>query len=148
MVDLSFQEKSAWGSLLAIAVSSGLFYPLAVPHIANGGAFIDILPRLIFVIGVIIVIEIVYHSIIAARSGVESSDERDKEFNLKADRLSGYVLAIGIVLITGHILIRSAIAGAPPVPSSLLVSIYLMLALTVSEASKLVTQIWYYRVNV
>jgi len=107
----------------------------------------DILPRLIFVIGVIIVIEIVYHSIIAARSGVESSDERDKEFNLKADRLSGYVLAIGIVLITGHILIRSAIAGAPPVPSSLLVSVYLMLALTVSEASKLVTQIWYYRVN-
>jgi hypothetical protein len=118
-----------------------------VPHIANGGAFIDILPRLIFVIGVIIVIEIVYHSIIAARSGVESSDERDKEFNLKADRLSGYVLAIGIVLITGHILIRSAIAGAPPLPSSLLVSVYLMLALTVSEASKLVTQIWYYRVN-
>lgn len=106
------------------------------------------MPRLIFVIGVIIVIEIVYHSIIAARSGVESSDERDKEFNLKADRLSGYVLAIGIVLITGHILIRSAIAGAPPVPSSLLVSVYLMLALTVSEASKLVTQIWYYRVNV
>ena len=93
-MDLSFQEKSAWGSLLAIAVSSGLFYPLAVPHIANGGAFIDIMPRLIFVIGVIIVIEIVYHSIIAARSGVESSDERDKEFNLKADRLSGYVLAI------------------------------------------------------
>ncbi len=144
---VSFQEKSVWGSLLAIVVSSWLFYPHALPHIANGGTFLDILPRLIFVVVVIIVIEIVYHSIIAARSGAESSDERDKEFNLKAERLSGYVLAIGIVLITAHIIIRSTVAGAPSAPSSLLVSVYLMLALTVSELSKLVTQIWYYRVE-
>jgi len=147
VVDSSFQEKSAWGSLLAIVVSSWLFFPLAVTHVANGGTFLDIMPRLIFAVGVIIVIEIVYHSIIAARSREESSDERDAEFNLKADRLSGYVLAIGIVWIVGHIVVRSFHAGTPPVPPSLLVAVYLMLALTVSEASKLVTQIWYYRVG-
>ena len=85
---------------------------------------------------------------ITSPSIIEQKRVRVEEyFNLKANSLSGYVLAIGIVLITGHILIRSVVAGAPSVPSSLLVSVYLMLALTVSEASKLVTQIWYYRVN-
>jgi len=29
-MDLLFQEKSAWGSLLAVAIASWLFFPMAV----------------------------------------------------------------------------------------------------------------------
>jgi len=144
-MDVSFQEKSAWGSLLAIAIASWLFFPTAVAHIAAGGQFIDLAYRIVFVIGVIIVIEIVYHAVIAGRSGDSATDERDAQFTLKADRIAGYVLAFGVVWIVGLIMIRSSLTGAPAVPSTIMVSIYLLLALTASEASKLLSQIWFYR---
>jgi len=144
-MDLSFEEKSAWGSLLAIAIASWLFFPMAVTHIAAGGELIDLTPRIVFVIGVIIVIEIVYHAVIAGKSRNNDTDERDARFNLKADRIAGYVLAFGVVWIVGTIMIRSSLTGAPAVPSSIMVSIYLLLALTASEASKLLSQIWFYR---
>ena len=146
-MDLSFEEKSAWGSLLAIAIASWLFFPMAVAHIAAGGELIDLTPRIVFVIGVIIVIEIVYHAVIAGKSRDNGIDERDAQFNLKADRIAGYVLGFGVVWIVGLIMLRSSLTGAPAVPSSIMVSIYLLLALTASEASKLLSQIWFYRVE-
>jgi hypothetical protein len=144
-MDLSFEEKSAWGSLLAISVASWLFFPMAVAHIAAGGELIDLTFRIVFVIGVIIAIEIVYHAVIAGKSRNSDADERDAQFNLKADRIAGYVLGFGVVWIVGLIMIRSSLTGAPAVPSSVMVSIYLLMAITASEASKLLSQIWFYR---
>ena len=149
-MDLSFEEKSAWGSLLAIAIASWLFFPVAVAHIAAGGELIDLASRIAFVIGVMIVIEIVYHAVIAGKARNNDTDERDAQFNLKADRTAGYVLAFGVIWIVGMIMIRSSLSssiGAPAVPSSIMVSIYLLLALAASEASKLLSQIWFYRVE-
>lgn len=144
-MDLSFEEKSAWGSLLAIAIASWLFFPMAIAHTAAGGELVDLASRIVFVIGVIIVIEIVYHAVIAGKSRNNDTDERDAQFNLKADRIAGYVLAFGVIWIAGMIMIRGSLTGAPAVPSSIMVSIYLLLALTASEASKLLSQIWFYR---
>ena len=144
-MDLSFEEKSAWGSLLAIVIASWLFFPMAVAHVAAGGELIDLTSRVVFVIGVIIVIEIVYHAVTAAKSRNNDTDERDAQISLKAERVAGYVLAFGVVWIAGLIMIRSSVPGAPAVPSSIMVSIYLLLALTVSEATKLLSQIWFYR---
>lgn len=144
-MDLSFEEKSAWGSLLAILVAAWLFFPMAMAHIAAGGEPVDLTFRITFVIGVIIAIEIVYHAVTSATAGERGTDERDAMISLKADRVAGYVLGFGVVWIAGLIMIRSSIPGAPPVPSSVMVSIYLLLAITASEASKLVSQIWIYR---
>ena len=144
-MDLSFEEKSAWGSLLAIAIASCVFFPVAVVHIDAGGELIDLTYRIVFVIGVIIAIEIVYHVIIAAKSRNQGADERDTQINLKADRVAGYVLAFGVIWIVGLIMTRASMPGAPTQPSIVMVSIYLLLALTVSEASKLSAQIWFYR---
>jgi hypothetical protein len=144
-MDMSFKEKSAWGSLLALAVASGLFFPMAISHVAAGGEPVDLIFRVFFVIGVIIVIEIVYHAVASVSAKNRETDERDVMINMKADRISGYVLGFGVVWIAGAAFIQSAVPWAPAAPSSTMMSIYLFLALTVSEASKCLLQIWFYR---
>lgn len=144
-MDMSFEEKSAWGSLLALAVASWLFFPMAISHITAGGEPVDLVFRAFFVIGVIIVIEIVYHAVAAMSARNHESDERDAMINLKAERVSGYVLGFGVVWIAGAAFLQNTVSGAPAAPSSTMMSIYLFLALTVSEASKRLLQIWFYR---
>lgn len=144
-MDMSFEEKSAWGSLLALAVASWLFFPMAISHIAAGGEPVVLIFRAFFVIGVIIVIEIVYHAVAAMSARNKESDERDAMINMKADRISGYVLGFGVVWIAGAAFIQDAVPWAPAAPSSTMMSIYLFLALAVSEASKCLLQIWFYR---
>jgi hypothetical protein len=142
---MSFEEKSAWGSLLALAVASWMFFPMAIRHIAAGGEPVDLIFRAFFVIGVIIVIEIVYHSVAAVLAKDRETDERDAMISMKADRISGYVLAIGVFWIAGVAFIGTSVSWAPVPPSNVMMSIYLFLALTVSEASKCMLQIWFYR---
>lgn len=144
-MDLSFEEKSAWGSLLAIGVASWLFFPDAIQHLSAGGDFSELMRKVVFVIGVIIVIEIVYHSIAASSSNEHDADERDRHISLRADRNAGCVLAVGVVIIVAQITLSSLTPRAPQLGSIDLVAVYLLLALTASEASKLLWQIWYYR---
>jgi len=147
-VDLSFEEKSAWGSLLAIGVASWLFFPVAIVHIAAGGNPAELAGRAIFVVAVIVIIEVIYHSVTALSSRDHSSDERDKHIGLKADSKSGYILAVAICYIVGHIVLRSVVPGASPAPSGLLIAVYLLMALTATEAFKLLWKIWYYRAGI
>ncbi|HNP64903.1 MAG TPA: hypothetical protein PKH39_13285 [Woeseiaceae bacterium] len=146
-MDWSFEEKSAWGSLLAVVISSWLFFPVALTHLAAGGELRELAGRAILVVFVIVVVEIVYHSIFAIASRNTGSDERDVLISMKADKWSGYVLAFGVCWIIGLIVVRDVLPGSPP-PSSVLIAIYLLLALTVSEASKILLQIWYYRTGI
>ncbi len=147
-MDWSFEEKSAWGSLLAVAISSWLFFPVALTHLAAGGELRELAGRAIFVVAVIVVVEIVYHSMIAVASRNTGSDERDALIGMKADKWSGYVLAVGVCWIIGLIVLRDVLPWSAPPPSSVLIAIYLLLALTVSEASKILLQIWYYRTGI
>ena len=142
---MSFEEKSAWGSLLALAVASWLFFPMAIRHIAAGGEPVDLIFRALFVIGVIIAVEVVYHSVTGVSAKNRETDERDLMISLKADRVAGYVLGFGVVWIAVGAFIENLVRWAPAAPSSTMMSIYLFLALTVSEASKCLLQIWFYR---
>ena len=144
-MDMSFEEKSAWGSLLALAVASWLFFPMAIRHTAAGGEPVDLIFRALFVIGVIIAIEVVYHSVTAVSAKDRETDERDLMIGLKAEVVSGYVLGFGVVWIAVVAFIEDLVPWAPAAPSSTMMSIYLFLALTVSEASKCLLQIWFYR---
>ena len=145
-MDLSFQEKSAWGLLIGIGVVSYFYFPAAfdvadrVPH---GAPLIAL-----SVIGVIalIVIEAVYHAIIAVTSGDESMDERDVMFSLKSERIAGYALGVGLFWLVGHIIATHSMQGREPV-GALTIAVWVIFAITVSEVTKLVAQIWYYRAN-
>lgn len=142
-MDLSFQEKSAWGLLLGIVIVSFFYFPAAFEIVAetpHGGALIGI-----SIAGIIalIVIEGIYHALIATSSG-EETDERDRLIGLRAERNSGYVLGICLFWLVGHIIVNSTVLPSA-VPNALEIAVYILLAITVSEVSKLLWQIWYYR---
>ena len=147
-MDMPFEEKSAWGSLLGIGIASWLFFPTAIAHIEAGGEPVDLIFRALFVVGVIIAVEIVYHIVTTVTSKDRETDERDAMISLKADRYAGYVLAVGVSWVIGHIILRSTVPYVPVEQSGILLAIYLSLAMTASEATKFIAQIWFYRVGV
>lgn len=150
-MEMSFREKSAWGLLFGIVLVSVFYFPVAFRIVA---AAPDGAPRAAPLIAVsvagvlaLVVIEIVYHAFVTALSRDTGSDERDALIDLKAERNGGFALGFGLFWLVGHILIQSvvqpyAVAGAMEI------AIYILLALTVSEIVKLVSQLWYYRVGV
>jgi hypothetical protein len=145
-MDLTFQEKSAWGLLVGIGIVSYFYFPAAfdiadsVPH---GASLIGI-----SIIGVIalVIIEAVYHAIIAVSSRDQSKDERDRIFDLKSERNASLVLGIGLFWLVGHIIATHSIEDKVPV-SGLSIAVWILFALTVSEVAKLISQIWYYRAD-
>lgn len=145
-MDLSFQEKSAWGLLVGIGIVSYFYFPAAfdIADSAPNGA-----PLVAISIGGIIalvVIEAIYHAVIAVSSGDTEMDERDVLFDLKSERNAGLVLGIGLFWLVGHIVATHSMDDKVPV-AGLSIAVWVLFALTVSEAAKLVSQIWYYRAN-
>ena len=145
-MDLTFQEKSAWGLLIGIGVVSYFYFPAAfdiadsVPH---GAPLIAI-----SVVGVIalVIIEAIYHALIAVRSDGGKTDERDVMISLKSERIAGYALGVGLFWLVGHIIASHSIEGREPV-GALTIAVWVIFAITVSEVTKLVAQISYYRAN-
>ena len=144
-MDLTFQEKSAWGLLIGIGLVSFFYFPAAfeiagtVPH---GAPLIAI-----SVVGVValVIIEAIYHAVIAASSGSDGSmDERDVLISMRAERNSGYVLAVGLFWLVGHIIATHSMEGREPI-GALTIAVWVIAAITVSEIAKLLFQIWYYR---
>jgi len=146
-MDLSFSEKSVWGSLLGIAIASYLFFPDAINHINEGGQPIGLFGNVIFIVGVLIAVEVVYHTLVGASSDSTGSDERDALISLKADRNAGYALGFGAFWIVGLVMFADLRADTNALETSM-VAIYLLLALTASEVVKLTSQLWYYRTGV
>ncbi len=143
-MDLSFQEKSAWGLLIGLVGVSLVYFPAALAvaeRVPHGAPLIAI-----SAVGVVALVafEIVYHALIAATGRVDNGDERDLFIELKAERNASYVLGAGLFWLVGSIVAQSVIA-ATPVPKPLEIAVYILLAITVAEISKLVWQIWYYR---
>lgn len=148
-MDLSFQEKSALGLLIGLGVVSFYFFPAAFEIVEQGDEARSLVGLMIGGIIVLVLIEIAYHALIAMVSTktADASDERDKLIDLKAERNAGFVLGFALFTLVGFIVLQSEI-GAYPVPSPLGIAVWIMLAITVSEISKLASQIWYYRIGV
>ncbi len=146
IMDLSFQEKSAWGLLSGILVVSAFYFPRALDIVEYAGNPVALIG--ISVVGVValVVIEIIYHIIIAIPGG-EESDERDKLIDLKAERNGSIVLGLTLFLLVGHIIAQN-IAFAGDGPSALLVAVYIIAAITAAEVAKLASQIWFYRAGI
>jgi hypothetical protein len=116
VMNLSYQEKSIWGSMVATLAVYGVYFGSG----ARGG--------LIGTIILLIIIQIVCQIAIAVVARPEPKDERDRTIERKAWR-NGYVL-----LVTGTLVCMLA-----PTARSLL------LALVVSEVVKSASQLYYYR---
>lgn len=149
-MDMSFQEKSAWGLLLGIVLVSVFYFPAAFRIVAAApdGASRALPLIAISVVGVIalVVIEIAYHAFVASLSRETGSDERDALIDLKAERNGGFALGFGLFWLVGFIVIQS-VMKAYAVPGAMEIVVYILLALTASEIVKLLSQLWYYRVG-
>lgn len=143
-MDPSFQEKSAWGLLIGIGIVSFFYFPAAFEianRVSHGAPLIAI-----SVAGVIalIIIEAIYHAIIAVSSDGGETDERDRLFDLKAERNASIALGIGLFSLVGHIIVSNSIETRVPV-GGLTIAVWILFLLTISEVAKLISQIWFYR---
>lgn len=142
-MNVTFSEKSAWGSLLALALVAYWYFPRAFAVASSGDEPVKLVVLSIICTVVLILVEVVYHVIIAS-NGRSSSDERDALFDLKASRNAGFVLGFGLFSLVGHIIL-SSIPESVPRLGTLSIAVWILLAVTVSEIAKLGFQIYYYR---
>ena len=144
-MDLSFQEKSAWGLLAGIVIVSAFYFPAALRIVDHAGRPLALIALSVVGLVALVVIEVVYHAVIAV-AGNDASDERDALIELKAERNGGLMLGIVLFVVVGHIVAQHALLDGTG-PSPLLIAVYIIAALTFSEVAKLLSQIWHYRVG-
>ena len=133
---MSFREKSAWVTLIAILLVSGLF-ALHAPRLSHPGPW-DF-HALLACIGAFIVIETVAFVVLRLRFPEDARtplDEREQLINLKATRLASgcYVIGSCLALLTIH-------HGA----NGPMVGYFVVLAFVIAEIVKYVARIIYYR---
>ena len=143
-MDLSFQEKSAWGLLIGIVVVSIFYFPAAFDVVANTDHAVPLVVSSGVWVVVIVVIETVYHVAIATPAGGAVRDERDRVIDLRAERNAGFVLAVSLFCLVGWIIsLNTPQATSQLRPLS--IAVYILLCITLAEIVKLASQIWYYR---
>ena len=133
----SFQEKSIWISLVTISLIFG-YYFVRVFQIAFQDE-INVIKNTVLLISVIvmvIIVEVVFHIILALRTRPEAKDERDRLIELKATRNAYFLLVFGIFLSIGSI--------AASVSTFIMAHI-IMFFFIISEIAKFLTQLFYYR---
>jgi hypothetical protein len=144
-MDLSYQEKSILGSLLAMAVVYSVYFAGTLRDIGHGDFGASSLGRLIFTVIAIVVIEIVYHIVLALEGGVERKDERDILIESKAYRNAYLMLATGASLVITYFIV-AGLAGATRIPLTPFLAVNLVLLfMVIAELTKSLTQLFYYR---
>ena len=144
-MDLSYQEKSILGSLITIVVVYG-YYFAAVLRDARQPEFN--LGRLVLAVIAIIVIEIVYHIVLAIEQKPEPKDERDILIASKAYRNAYFLLATGAFLVIACVVMAGLARDAAPtriiVTPFITVNLVLFF-MVLAELMKFLTQLFYYR---
>jgi len=149
MSDFSYQEKSILGSLAAMLVVYTYYFgstlrDLGRREFGNGG-----LARLVFAVIALIVIEIVYHIVLALESDPEPKDERDTLIESKAYKTAYFFLATGISLLAAGIIVFNTLAlhshEALGTVSAFATVNLILLAMVLAESAKFLTQLFYYR---
>jgi hypothetical protein len=147
-MDLSYQEKSILGSLLAMVVVYGYYFASVLRDAARPEFDGDSLGRLMLAVIAIIVIEIVYHIVLALESKTEPKDERDILIECKAYRNAYFLLAVGAVLVITWVIVAGLVRAAAPTRIILtpFITVNLVLfAMVLAEMVKFLTQLFYYR---
>jgi hypothetical protein len=110
---MSFREKSAWISLVSIALVSG-FYFLHVPWTLTPSFNPALVHGLFLCFVALILIEAVAHLVVAFRAPNDARaprDERDRLIDLNATRISHYVYVGGSLLAVATIHLGANVAA-------------------------------------
>lgn len=141
---MSFEEKSAWGSLIGLLLVSAWYFPKAMVVAVAATSSAPLAKISVIWIVVMIAILVVYHGVIALWG--YDTDERDRLIELKAERVAGHVLSGSLLFVVGVIMVKLFESVAGDV-QPLLVTVWILAAMTLAEASKYIAQIAYYRVG-
>ena len=146
-MDLSYQEKSTLGSLLAFVVVFGYYFATVLRDLGRHQFAGGMVGRLVGAVIAIVAIEIVYHIVLALESKPEPKDERDVLIECKAYRNAYFLLAGGTFLVIVWVAMASpARDGAPATAATNFVTVNLVLFFMVlADMTKFLTQLFYYR---
>ncbi|HSH27374.1 MAG TPA: hypothetical protein VK972_06365, partial [Wenzhouxiangella sp.] len=79
MSSMSFQEKSAWGTLVALLAIGGLYFRTTIGLLQAGELHLQSTFGLAVGLTVLLVVVLVaYHVLVAISGGAEDEDERDR----------------------------------------------------------------------
>jgi hypothetical protein len=146
-MDLSYQEKSILGSVLALVVAYGFYFRSLLRHLGERGSEGDGLGRLVIAVIVIIVIETVYNIVLALESKPQPKDERDAMIASKAYRNGYFFLYFGAGTIMTCALGLEIVSNTPlriRVTPFLILNTVLAV-MVAAEMVKFLTQLFYYR---
>lgn len=132
-MDTSFKEKSLWIQLLALVLVFGSYF---VQVILAGEGAAHQLGYFIGMLVVLVVINVLGHSVAAVLSPPEHEDERDKRIQLTASRTKAHVLAAGSLI---------TIAVSLILHHEFLTLHLLLLFLVIAEVAEKSVQLVYYR---
>jgi tellurite resistance protein TehA-like permease len=138
---MSFREKSAWVTLIALIVVLMLFWShIPPPSMLAPAPSMFVLHVLMLTISIFIVIEIIAHVVIAIRSPRDArtpKDERERLIELKSLAIAWYVfviLSLGGIFFTIHL-------GANEIGLGFVV----LLSFVIAEIVNYAFRIYYYR---
>lgn len=101
-MSMTFQEKSLWLTLVALAVAFGGVFQSVWSTLLPTPVARDLLPREAGLFAgatvVMVVILVVGHVVIAIVDRRTETDERDRWIELRGERIGSFVLAVGVFL--------------------------------------------------
>lgn len=145
MSSMSFQEKSAWGTLAAVLVVGAKYFS----SVANlwRAELLEMQTQFSLAVGftvLLIVVLVGFHIIVAAIAGAQDEDERDRLIAWRAGHLSGDVLGVAVVSVVVTIIGHGMIDGQDWVTPVIIVNA-LIGAIFLATVTELALTIWFHR---
>jgi fatty acid desaturase len=137
-LDTSFEEKSAWVTLLALVAVFGCYFLMAARMLSAGvtETATPFVPLFIVITVLLVIVLAVGHAAAAIVSGGDKRDERDQQIERRAESNSGWILAVGVI--------SAVFALALPIGKAWIAN-GLLMSLVVSEVVNYVLRLYYYR---
>jgi hypothetical protein len=135
IMEMSYQEKSIAGSLVAMLVVYGYYFAAVLRNSGQSNFGGSVLGRLIFTVVAIVVIEIIYHIALSVTTK-PAKDERDTLIELKAYRNAYFAYGSGALSVMACVTFMT-------LTPFVLVNLVL-LSMVLAEVVKFATQLLYY----
>lgn len=145
MSSMSFQEKSAWGTLVALLAIGGLYFRTTIGLWQAGELHLHSTFGLAVGLTVLLVVVLVAcHVLIAIFGGAEDDDERDRLIAWRAGNSGGLVLGFAVVSVV-LMVIGSGLIGAAFWQQPAVIVNGLMTGVFIATVVELVLTIWFHR---
>lgn len=145
MSSMSFQEKSAWGTLVSLLVIGALYFSSVVNLWRAEELHMAAMFGLSVGFTILLVVVLAgFHIIVAAISESQDEDERDRLIGWRAGNSSGIVLGLGVISIVLMIMMGGMV-NDPLWQQPVIIANALMLVVFLSVLVELALTIWFHR---